>query len=95
MSNDLVLACYNVSRTYQDGKLKVDVIQNLDLEVKPGESVSIVGASGSGKSTLLHIMGGLDTPSSGEVRWMTSFDTTAEQVDAFAAAIQAACQEAA
>ena len=70
MSNDLVLACYNVSRTYQDGKLKVDVIQNLDLEVKPGESVSIVGASGSGKSTLLHIMGGLDTPSSGEVRLM-------------------------
>ena len=70
MSNDLVLACYNVSRTYQDGKLKVDVIQSLDLEVKPGESVSIVGASGSGKSTLLHIMGGLDVPSSGEVRLM-------------------------
>ena len=54
MSNDLVLACYNVSRTYQDGKLKVDVIQSLDLEVKPGESVSIVGASGSGKSTLAY-----------------------------------------
>ncbi|UOO90548.1 lipoprotein-releasing ABC transporter ATP-binding protein LolD [Vitreoscilla massiliensis] len=70
MSNELVLACYNVSRTYQDGKLKVDVIQSLDLEVKPGESVSIVGASGSGKSTLLHIMGGLDQPSGGEVRLM-------------------------
>lgn len=70
MSNELVLACKNVSRTYQDGKLKVDVIQHLDLEVYAGESVSIVGASGSGKSTLLHIMGGLDQPSSGEVSLM-------------------------
>ena len=74
MSNDLVLACYNVSRTYQDGKLKVDVIQNLDLEVKPGESVSIVGASGSGKSTLLHIMGGLDTPSRGSALDGSAFE---------------------
>lgn len=70
MNNELVLACKNVSRTYQDGKLKVDVIQHLDLEVYAGESVSIVGASGSGKSTLLHIMGGLDQPSSGEVSLM-------------------------
>lgn len=70
MNRELVLSCHNVSRTYQDGKLKVEVIQSLDLQVAEGESVSIVGASGSGKSTLLHILGGLDEPSEGEVTLM-------------------------
>lgn len=70
MSKDVVLACQNVSRTYEDGKLKVDVIHDLDLQVQVGESVSIVGASGSGKSTLLHILGGLDQPTTGEVSLM-------------------------
>lgn len=70
MNDFTVLSCRDVSRTYQDGKLKVDVIQQLNLDVVSGESVSIVGASGSGKSTLLHILGGLDQPSSGYVSLM-------------------------
>ncbi len=67
---DIVLSCENVCKSYQDGKLQVDVIQNLNLTVKAGQGVSIVGASGSGKSTLLHILGGLDTPTSGSVMLM-------------------------
>lgn len=70
MNNETVLLCENVARTYQDGKLKVDVIHQLNLQVRAGESVSIVGASGSGKSTLLHLLGGLDEPSSGSVTLM-------------------------
>ena len=70
MNNEMVLLCENVARTYQDGKLKVDVIHELNLQVNAGESVSIVGASGSGKSTLLHLLGGLDEPSSGSVTLM-------------------------
>lgn len=66
MSNS-VLACNNVSKSYRDGELHVDVLQNLDFQVLEGQSVSIIGASGSGKSTLLHILGGLDMPTSGSV----------------------------
>lgn len=69
-SANVILSCENVNKSYQDGQLKVDVIHNLNLTVKAGEGISIVGASGSGKSTLLHILGGLDTPTSGSIRLM-------------------------
>ena len=65
--NNTVLACNHVSKSYRDGELHVDVLQDLDFQVAEGQSVSIIGASGSGKSTLLHILGGLDTATSGEV----------------------------
>lgn len=65
--NNIILDCQNVVKSYQDGQLHVDVLAGLNLQVKEGESVSIIGASGSGKSTLLHILGGLDQPTSGEV----------------------------
>ncbi len=68
--NLVVLSCEDVCKSYQDGQLKVDVIDHLSLEVKAGQGISIVGASGSGKSTLLHLLGGLDTPSSGNLMLM-------------------------
>lgn len=66
MSN-LVLEAKNLHRHFDDGRNKVDVLRGVQLEVKRGEFVAVVGASGSGKSTLLHVLGGLDRPSQGEV----------------------------
>jgi len=62
-----VLACSQLSRIFTEGDLNVPVLSNVDLEVRGGEQLAIVGSSGSGKSTLLHLLGGLDRPSSGEV----------------------------
>lgn len=55
-----------VQKEYQMGEVQVQALKGLDLEIKRGEFLSIMGPSGSGKSTLLHILGGLDLPSAGE-----------------------------
>ena len=65
--NDAVIRCANLSKTYAEGDLRTPVFDGLELSVVRGETVAIVGASGAGKSTLLHILGGLDTPTSGDV----------------------------
>ncbi|RYF04312.1 MAG: ATP-binding cassette domain-containing protein, partial [Oxalobacteraceae bacterium] len=62
-----VLACRGVGKTFTQGDYSVQVLGNIDFAIGRGERVAIVGASGSGKSTLLHILGGLDTPSTGAV----------------------------
>ena len=62
-----VLACRDLSMTYREGSLNTHVFKDLNFTVEPGETVAIVGASGAGKSTLLHLLGGLDTPTAGEV----------------------------
>lgn len=64
-----VLACKGLSKTFGDARYAVQVLSAVDLSVAAGEFIAIVGASGSGKSTLLHLIGGLDTPTSGEV-WL-------------------------
>ena len=67
---DVVLQAQAVSKRFQDGRLDVRVLEEVNLSLKRGESLAIVGASGSGKSTLLHILGGLDRASQGEVQLM-------------------------
>jgi lipoprotein-releasing system ATP-binding protein len=66
--NDIVLRADKVAKTYQEGSLRTEVLREVDLSVRRGETVAIIGASGTGKSTLLHILGGLDAPSAGEVQ---------------------------
>lgn len=66
MSN-YVLEAKNIQRSFDEGKNQVQVLKGIDLAVAEGEFVAVIGASGSGKSTLLHVLGGLDSPTSGEV----------------------------
>ncbi|MES3025791.1 MAG: lipoprotein-releasing ABC transporter ATP-binding protein LolD [Pseudomonadota bacterium] len=65
--NDPVLSCCDLGKTFTQGSYQVPVLSHVDFSVFRGERVAIVGASGSGKSTLLHLLGGLDTPSTGSV----------------------------
>jgi len=66
-TNDHVLVARGVSKCYDEGAGRVDVLNDVNLTVSRGEMVAIIGASGSGKSTLLHILGLLDAPSVGDI----------------------------
>ena len=67
LRGNAVISCRDLHKTYAQGDLNVPVLNGVNLDVARGERIAIVGASGSGKSTLLHLLGGLDTLTSGSV----------------------------
>src|ERR1035437_3963723 len=66
-NQDPIIQVEGLRKTYKTARGSLDLFDNLDLKIAPGEMVAIVGQSGAGKSTLLHILGALDTPSAGTV----------------------------
>jgi lipoprotein-releasing system ATP-binding protein len=65
--NNILLRCQDLVKTYREGELETPVLRGINLTVMQKEMLAIVGSSGSGKSTMLHLLGALDTPTSGTV----------------------------
>ena len=66
-TNDAIVTCENLVKLYRIDDLEVMALQGLDLTIKRGEVMSLVGSSGSGKTTLLNVIGGLDRPTAGKL----------------------------
>lgn len=74
--NEAVISCRGLAKTFDDGRLNLEVLKGVSLDVARGQRIAIVGASGSGKSTLLHCLGGLDVLTAGEV-WINGRNMSA------------------
>ena len=66
--SDVILQADQLTKTFRDGQRMIEVFHDISFGISSGESVAIIGASGAGKSTLLHLLGGLDVPTSGQVK---------------------------
>ena len=81
MTTSPTLEAVGLTKRYRMGELEVAALQGVDLALRPGELVVLLGPSGSGKSTLLNILGGLDSPSSGTLRYGDLELTTADEAE--------------
>lgn len=84
MGNSL-LSAENIYKSYQQGSSELEILKGVNLDIKAGDAIGIVGSSGSGKSTLLQILGTLDKPNSGELIYQEKnlFDLSDEEVSLF------------
>lgn len=73
--DEALLRLEDVSKTFRMGEVEVRVLQNVDLQIAEGEFTTVVGPSGSGKTTLLNIVGGVDSPTTGQV-WFEQLNLT-------------------
>ncbi len=64
---DTIVEAINLSKTFYQGRNKIEAVKEVNLTIEKGTSIAIIGPSGAGKSTLLHTLGGLDTPTSGSI----------------------------
>lgn len=69
MSKQPLLSVRSLYKSYLSGRERLSILRGLELTVEPGQMIAVTGASGSGKSTLLHLVGGMDYPDRGEVRY--------------------------
>jgi putative ABC transport system ATP-binding protein len=67
VSSDVLVRATNIHKEFRRGGERIDVLQGVDLEIPPGDFLALMGPSGSGKTTLLNLIGGLDTPTRGEI----------------------------